>query len=157
MESDELDSIVVPTSEIISEVDDMERIGKRIDPANEDDGDIEHPATQPDEATLKLIGEAIGFGGQFKSVYKQINAWRPTIIALKEKFKVTKGYEGIRIFVEGHAMFWNEFCEIYFGVGSRRINQLINEVDKLDNRTFITKPDCEKPLSRRDTSGRWKS
>jgi hypothetical protein len=139
---DELDG----TSEIISEVaeDDNEEVGEEVSDDQEDD--IEHPVTQPDEVTLVLIEDAKRIGARFQSVNKEIDVWRPTIIALKDKFRVTKGYQGIRIVVYGHPMFWNEFCETYFGVGARRVNQLINDSDKKDNRTVVTKPDSDKPL-----------
>ena len=91
------------TSEILSEVAEDEEVGGVSDADYEDD--VEHPVTQPDEVTLVLIEEAKKFGARFQSVSKEIDSWRPTIIALKDKFKVTKGCQGIRIVVYGHPMF----------------------------------------------------
>jgi hypothetical protein len=120
VEEDE-DSTLEHISEVAEEVD--EQVG------DDQEDDIEHPVTQPDEVTLVLIDDAKKLGKRFQSLNKEIDVWRPTIIALKEKFRVTKGYEGIRIVVDGNGLFWGQFCEMYFGVGARRVNQLINDTD----------------------------
>ncbi len=53
------------------------------------------------QCLLKYLGQ----GGQ-------IEQWRPTLIALKQKFAVKQGHEGKRFVVDGHGIFWNEYCQL---------------------------------------------
>lgn len=152
MEPDELDG--EPTSSENAEVDELENeddvLHEMEHPEQYDhDEDREHPTTEPDEETVKLFEECAKHANRFRNAADEIEVLKPTIIRLKNKFGVKKGYEGRRLIVDGHnSMLWSEFCQVTFNVSAHRMNQLCNAVDK-DNKTVITqrgKPDVEKPL-----------
>jgi hypothetical protein len=140
--ADELNEI--STAEIAELEDEMEDVGGQ-DDDYVDDG-VYH-SIKPDATTKKLLAEIASNKDRFRSACDVIDQLRPSIIALKTKFKVRQGHKGIGIFIEECAQYtqWNEYCQYMFGVTAHRMNQLLNEKDK-PFAAAVKKPDCEKPM-----------
>jgi hypothetical protein len=88
--------------------------------------DLEHPTEEPDDETVKLLQECDEHAKSFRAVVDEIDTIKPTIIRLKSKFGVKKGYAGKRLVVDGvNAMLWSEYCQITFNITPNRMNQFI--------------------------------
>lgn len=120
------------TSEEISEVPTEATTPNQDD--EEDFQDGEEPVSIPDDSTIKLLDDIKTFAERFRSINKQIATYRSAVLALKAKFEVRQGYSGKVFLIDKVKMNWELYCQHSFGVGARRINQLMNDTDKpLDN------------------------
>jgi hypothetical protein len=154
MKTDELDEVATSSENAEVDNDELESADDVLHEIEhfelyDHDEDPEHPTTEPDEETVKLFEECGKRSKAFRNAGDEIESLKPTVLRLKDKFGVKKGYEGRRLIVDGHnALLWSEYCQITFNVTSHRMNQLMNAVDK-DLGTVVRqqgKPDVEKPL-----------
>jgi hypothetical protein len=105
----------------------------------EDEGfDADHPYGQSnevipaDDQALKCHEACLKAGPLFQNLNDVINEYKPFILALKNKFKVKKGYRGLQIkfpdFPE--PVYYAEYCDKVFSLTTTRINQLLNHSDE---------------------------
>lgn len=106
-----------------------ELMGNRPDPDATDQLPINDAYTQT------LIDEVLSYGNEFKAIYVKLSKLfdniRPQVQMLKDNvFKVTQGSEGVEININGTMMDWPTFCADVFGVGTKRVNQLLEIKDR---------------------------
>jgi hypothetical protein len=134
---------LIPASEIISEVE-------RPNEEEADDFMVED-AVIPNLETKLLVEEVIHIGCEFKPAHEKlkviIEKHRFKILSLKEAFGVRQGCGGAHLII-GHEPFnWEEFILTYFGVTSRRLNQLLDARDSKNTHLIVVPtPETEKPL-----------
>lgn len=146
VEPDELDDL---TSEKFSEVKPANRNAD-----DEEEIDLPEDTVLPDKETQSLIADVIKVGKEFQPAHKKLNTiikvQRAKIVFLKIKFGVRQGVAGYPLLITSNgrktAMLWDEFVLFYFGVTSRRLNQLLDVKDDKDTRTTTKPSDEEKPL-----------
>jgi hypothetical protein len=96
----------------------------------------------PNDEESKLILAVDEAGTEFKKEHEKLTKLfdriRPSVQALKDNvFRVRKGTSGRAVAVGGIAMSWEEYCHYAFGVGARRINQLLEIDDRKDDHNVL--------------------
>ena len=147
---DELDTL---TSENISEVAQPDiQTSEEISEAEEN---LPEETERSNKETSDLIAVVIRVADEFRPCHTKlgiiIDEHRAKIVALKRKFGVHQGSRGHRLIIpkdgKNVPLYWDDFVVFYFGVTSRRLNQLLEVRDDPElGITRIKKPDVEKPL-----------
>lgn len=130
---DELNEVSSFTPEEIAGLGEGETTNHQF--GDHDDDPDDTTLVVPDDDTKKLLAKCAVHGVRFRSISKEIDAMRPDILALKQKFGVKQGYIGKRLVIdERNSMVWNEYCLYVFGVTAGQMNRLLNASDdKADN------------------------
>jgi hypothetical protein len=105
----------------------------------------------PDRETACLIADVLSAAQEFRPIHQKlkdvVKKHRTKIVLLKNKFGVRMGTQGYPLLIGKAPMFWEEFVNFYFGVTSRRLNQLLDVRDEKETTALVTlTPDEEKPL-----------
>jgi hypothetical protein len=92
----------------------------------------------PNDEESKLILAVNEAGTEYKKMHEKLTKLfdriRPSVQALKDNvFRVRKGASGRAVDIGGIAVSWEEYCHHTFGVGARRINQLLEIDDRKDD------------------------
>jgi hypothetical protein len=96
----------------------------------------------PNDEESKLILAVDEAGKEYKKMHEKLTKLfdriRPSVQALKDNvFRVRKGVSGRAVAIGVIAVSWEEYCQHTFGVGARRINQLLEIDDRNDDRIVI--------------------
>lgn len=96
----------------------------------------------PNDEESKLILAVDEAGTEYKKVHEKLTKLfdriRPSVQALKDNvFRVRKGTSGRAVAIDGMAVSWEEYCLHTFGVGARRINQLLEIDDRKDDHNVL--------------------
>jgi hypothetical protein len=95
--------------------------------------------TDDEEKKIALVTDA---GAEYKTLHvkltKLFDQCRPWVQDLKDNvFRVRQGTSGRAVVISGVALSWEEYCQHTFGVGARRINQLLEIDDRKDDRNVL--------------------
>jgi hypothetical protein len=117
--------------------------------------ELPEDTAEPDAETSDLLAAVIRVAHEFRPCHTKlsiiIDEHRAKIVSLKRKFGVHQGSRGHRLLIpkdgKNVPLYWDDFVVFYFGVTSRRLNQLLEVKDDPElGITRIKKPDVEKPL-----------
>jgi len=131
-----------------------------------DPDEVEHyDEVAPDEAQAALIARVLEGGKEFKVLHEKLTVLfdriRPDVQELKDNvFKVRRGSAGEEVLIGDTVMDWETFCFHCFGVGTKRINQLLEIADKEHGTTVkqspkvhLTKDDYQKAMDEKYAEG----
>lgn len=95
--------------------------------------------TDDEEKKIALVSDA---GAEYKTLHvkltKLFDKCRPWVQDLKDNvFCIRQGSSGRAVVIGGVALSWEEYCVHTFGVGARRVNQLLEIDDRKDDRTVL--------------------
>jgi hypothetical protein len=111
-----------------------------LDEVPEQHGDLDtYVPTDDEEKKIALVTDA---GAEYKTLHvkltKLFDKCRPWVQDLKDNvFRVRQGSSGRAVVIGGVALSWEEYCQHTFGVGARRINQLLEIDDRKDDRNVL--------------------
>lgn len=96
----------------------------------------------PNDEESKLILAVNEGGAEYKRMHEKLTKLfdriRPSVQALKDNvFRIRQGTSGRAVVIDGVALSWEEYCHYTFGVGARRINQLLEIDDRKDDRNAL--------------------
>src|SRR5438552_14164287 len=81
------------------------------------------------EAELNVL---MTFGVAYKSFHQSLTPQvKMAAMVVKTAFGVRQGFAGKTLMVEGHEMQWSGFVQKYFGITTRRFNQILEIEDEV--------------------------